>query len=223
MEDANTYPMRINKYLAHQGLASRRQADELIAAGRVFINGKRAEMGAKVTESDQVEVKGSQPTYHYFLYNKPVGIATEDIKAPGNTLPLGRLDKESRGLLLLTNDRRITGRLLDPEFGHEREYAVTVDKHLSPSFAKIAKLGVEIEGYKTKPAKVSIIGDNIFKIVLTEGKKHQIRRMCAALGFQVIDLERTRIMHLRLGNLKPGSHRELRPEERTKLLSALGL
>ena len=223
MKDLET--QRLNKRLAVLGLASRREADELIAKGLVWVNGQKAALGQQVAAGDQIEVRRPDPTYHYALYHKPRGEEMKEVYAwQGAELQaLGRLDKESRGLLLLSDDRRLPSRLLDPEYGHPREYVVEVDKHLSPSFARLLSAGIDIEGYHTQPAEVTILDDRTFKIVMREGKKHQIRRMCSALGFQVTDLLRTRISNLRLGNQKPGSARELRPVEKTKLLETLGL
>jgi 23S rRNA pseudouridine2604 synthase len=204
--------MRINKYLAWQKLSTRRGADELIKNKKVFINGKLAELGSKVGEKDKVEIRGEkQKNYLYFAYNKPIGIETASPK--DGLFPLGRLDKASHGLLILTNDGRITDRLLNPKYIHDKEYIVKTSNRLRSSFKDKMESGVNIEGYKTKKCKVTIMDDATFKITLTEGKKHQIRRMCSALFQEVADLKRTRIMNIELGNLKPGTVREIKGKE----------
>lgn len=228
------YPMRINKYLAHKNLATRRGADILIKDKKVFINGKLAELGSKVTEKDKVEVKDKNPKiYKYFAYNKPIGIIThspkdeeEDIlenlkntDIPKDVFPLGRLDKDSHGLIILTNDGRITDGLLNPENYHEKEYVVKTSNRLRGNFKEKMEAGVNIESYKTKPCKVQIVNDHTFKVTLTEGKKHQIRRMCSALFQEIEDLKRTRIMNIKLENLKSNQFREIKSEELKKFLS----
>ena len=139
--------------------------------------------------------------------------------------PVGRLDKDSEGLILLTNDGRITGPLLDPEAKHEKEYDVTVDKPITSLFTKLMGMGVDIEGYKTKLAKVTASKTNQkrFNLILTEGKKHQIRRMCAALGYQVQNLKRVRVMNIELGEVKPNQYRKIAGEELKVLLKELGM
>ncbi len=233
------FPMRINKYLAHQGIASRREADTLIEAGKVRVNGKKAEMGQQVIEGDDVTVVGATKSKSYYAYYKGRGIITH---SPGehetdiatriardygltDVAPVGRLDKDSEGLIILSNDGRITGPLLDPEAHHEKEYDVTVDKPLSGMFKNIMAAGVDIEGYKTKPAVIAQhkTNDKRFTIVLTEGKKHQIRRMCAALGYQVQNLKRIRVMNVELGKLKPNQHRKINGEELQAFMKELGL
>lgn len=227
------YPLRINRYLALKGIASRREADRLIEKSLVFINGKRARIGDNVEERDIVEVKGTGTLkYLYALYHKPRGMLTHSatkgekevsIIIDGIKLaPVGRLDKDSEGLILLSNDGRIVQRLLDPEHEHEKEYVVDVDVPLKPSFKNRMERGVVIEGYKTRPSKVKVLGETSFSIILTEGKKHQIRRMCAALGYQIKNLKRIRIENLRLGSLKPGTHRKLTATEQSQLLRKLG-
>ena len=225
--------VRINKRIAELGLASRREADALIEAGKVLVNGNLAELGQKVTEADEVTLKGATPTKTYLAYYKgrgvvthspdegDVDIATKLLKDYGlkGLSPIGRLDKDSEGLILLTNDGRLTGPLTDPEAGHEKEYDVMVDKPINNWFLKHMQAGVDIEGYKTKLAKVTEAKNaKRFSIILTEGKKHQIRRMCAALGYQVQSLKRNRIVNIELGTLKPNQYRKLTKEE----LKALG-
>ena len=233
------YPMRINKYLAHQGIASRREADVLVEAGKVLINGVKARNGDQVTETDKVELLGVTKTKSYLAYYKGRGIITHSpsekevdiaqrlLKDYGisNVAPIGRLDKDSEGLMILSNDGRITGPLLDPDSDHEKEYEVMVDKAISGMFIKAMTAGVDIEGYRTKPAKVTAhkTNDKKFTIILTEGKKHQIRRMCAALGYQIQALKRVRIMSIKLDKLKPNQYRKIAGVELKDFLKELGV
>ena len=220
------FPMRINQYLAWQKHSTRRGGDELVQKKQVLINGRFAELGDKVNEKDVVEVlKSKKPkSYLYFAYNKPVGETTDTpIFLNKDIFPLGRLDKDSHGLMLLTNDGRVTDRLLNPEYAHEKEYVVTVMEKLRLSFKQKMEAGVKIEEYLTKKCKIEILNSFTFKIILTEGKKHQIRRMCVALHNQVKDLERTRILNIKLGNLPSGSHRAIGGEELKEFLKKLGL
>jgi len=225
-----TFPIRINKYLADKGLATRRGADALIDAGKVTVNGKRAVIGQQINEMDVVELTDTKKSsYRYLLYYKPRGVIThspgpdevdiamrlkKDFNIEG-LFPVGRLDKDSEGLMLLTNDGRITKRLLDPEKDHEKEYRVTVDKRVTGAFLRKLAHGVNIEGYTTKPAQAEADPRNeyVFAITLTEGKKHQLRRMCAALGYQVQRLVRTRILGYSLRPLTEGKFRALSPRE----------
>ena len=231
--------MRINKYLADQKIASRREADTLISANKVLINGKVATLGQQVNEDDHVELVGETKKLIYLAYYKGRGIITHSPAAGEvdimtrlkkdysitNVAPVGRLDKDSEGLIILTNDGRMTGPLLDPEAGHEKEYEVTVDKPITGTFIKLMAIGVDIEGYRTKPATVTALPSNEkrFTITLTEGKKHQIRRMCAALGYQVQDLKRVRIMNVKLDTLKPNQYRKVHSDELKTFLKELGL
>jgi 23S rRNA pseudouridine2604 synthase len=233
------FPMRINKYLAHQGIASRREADALVEAGKVFINGKRAENGDQVNETDKVELAGTTKTKSYLAYYKGRGIITHSPTENETDIaqriardygithvsPVGRLDKDSEGLIILSNDGRITGPLLDPDALHEKEYEVTVDKPINPMFVRAMQNGVDIEGYRTKEAKVTAHRSNgkKFTIVLTEGKKHQIRRMCAALGFQIQTLKRVRITNIKLDKLKPNQYRKIVGPELQEFLEELGV
>jgi len=239
------FPMRINKYLALKKISTRREADELVENKKVFINGKLAVLGSKVNEGDVVEVKGAKTKeYKYFAYNKPIGLETN---SPREDLsPLGRLDKNSHGLLILTNDGRITDQLLNPKYFHEKEYVIKTSNKLRSSFKKKMEAGVnidpvrsrsprgdrstpvfgraasnEVEGYLTKPCKVKILNDFTFKIILTEGKKHQIRRMCSALFQEIADLKRERIMNIKLGNLISNGLREIKGEELKIFLNSL--
>lgn len=201
------FPMRINKYLALQKHSTRRGADELIADKKVFINGRLAVLGDKVVESDKVEVKfrGAQKPYIYLAYHKPRGLTTEEINVP-EVFPVGRLDKDSHGLIILTNDGRVTERLLGPTQAHEKEYLVRTKNTLRSSFKEKMEVGVQIDKDKTGKCKVKILDDHTFRIILTEGKKHQIRRMCDALFQEVQDLKRIRVVNIELGNLPIGTH-----------------
>lgn len=225
--------MRINKYLAEQGLCTRREADLYIAQGLVYINGARAKLGSQVNEGDKIEARIPRRQYRYYAYNKPKGVVThspiegqkgiQDIAGLEGVSPMGRLDKESHGLIILTDDGRVTEKLLGPEAGREKEYAVMTREHLPPSFKTRMEKGVDIEGYRTKPAKVKMLGETKFSIILTEGKKHQIRRMCAAWGYTVADLKRIRVMNIALGSLQAGQYRIIKGQELKEFLKGLGL
>jgi 23S rRNA pseudouridine2604 synthase len=229
------YPMRINKYLALKNYATRRGADELVLRGQVFINDSRAILGDKVNENDKVEVhqRGKAKEYIYLAYNKPRGIITHspqhgeiDVKqniAIRDVFPVGRLDKDSTGLLILTNDGRITDRLLNPKHEHDKEYIVTTKNPLRSSFKAKMEAGVKIENEQTKPCKVNIISENTFRVTLSEGKKHQIRRMCVALFQEVDTLKRVRIMNIILGKVEEGGYRKIVGEELNTFLKDLGL
>lgn len=227
--------MRINKYLAYQKHSTRKGADELIIKKRVFINGRLAVLGDKISETDKVEVRfrGKQKPLTYIAYSKPRGIVThsaqkgeqeiKDILMVEDVFPIGRLDKDSSGLIILTDDGRVTGALLSPEHEHEKEYLVTTKEKLRGSFKTKIEGGVKLENKKTKPCKVKILGDRTFKIILTEGKRHQIRRMCSALFQEVETLTRIRIMNIELGDLAEGEHREIKNEEQEIFLKSIGL
>lgn len=243
------YPIRVNRYLYLRGYCSRRAADKLVEQGKIKINGVVAVLGQKVSEKDDVDVADSvkemPSNYQYYLFNKPIGIVShnpqkgeksvEDVSGLGpRVFPVGRLDKESGGLMLLTNDGRIVDKMLNPKFGHEREYEVQVDKRITESALNRMRRGVRIEAnvkggslhtrdITTKPAKVERLGGKSFSIVLTEGKKHQIRRMASALGYTVHSLKRVRIMNLGLGNLPKGKTRALTQSECAELLQSIGL
>ncbi len=211
--------MRINKYLAWKKISTRRGADDLVEKKKVFINGKLAVLGSKVNENDKVEVRGAEKKkYIYFAYNKPIGIETNSPKE--DLFPLGRLDKASHGLMILTNDGRITDQLLNPKYFHEKEYIVKTSNKLRSNFKQKMEVGVNIEGYLTKKCKVNIINDFTFRVILTEGKKHQIRRMCSALFQEVSDLKRERIINIKLDNLKPNALREIKGGELSIFLSS---
>ncbi len=231
--------IRLNKYLADQGIASRREADVLIETKKVLRNGKIAKVGDRVLPTDVITLAGETKQKRYIAYYKGRGIITHsptvgeiDIVTRlkkdygiSDLTPVGRLDKDSEGLIILSNDGRITGPLLDPEADHEKEYTVTVDKNVTPAFLKLLELGVEIEGYRTKPAVAVASPKNQkrFNLTITEGKKHQIRRMCAALGYQVQSLKRVRIMNIEVGALKPNQYRKLSGTELTEFLARLNI
>ena len=232
------YPIRINHYLSEKGYCSRREADKLIRQGLVRINGRKARLGDKVDARDTVEINQNiaQKIAHdraYFAFCKPKGLATQDIAEKyklarqgggfKRVFPIGRLDKDSHGLLILTNDGRITDKLLNPDFEHDKEYVVRVDKPLRPFFLRHMEQGINIEGYATRPAKVRKVSDATFQITLTEGKHHQIRRMCAAFDYAVRDLKRVRIMNINLGSLKSGASREIKDEELATFLKNLNI
>ncbi len=225
--------MRINKYLAHKNLCTRREADILITAGKVLINGRPAVLGDKVEEKDNVKVLFRTKKYRYFAFNKPRGVIThspaEDEKDIKQSIPLvgvfpiGRLDKDSEGLIILTDDGRITDKLLNPDYDHEKEYMVTTRETLPENFKHRMEKGVNIEGYMTKPCVVKVLGPKRFSIALTEGKKHQIRRMCAALDLSIGELKRTRVMNIKLEGLESGNYRELKGNELATFLKSLGV
>lgn len=217
--------MRINKYLTENGFCSRREADRLIEAGKVFINGRRAKLGDQVEEKAEVKVGGQKITgvsrKVYIMYNKPVGVTcttdrsvrTNIVDAVGHPMrvfPIGRLDKESNGLIFLTNDGDIVNKILRAQYGHEKEYIVGVRKAFKDDFIKKMSSGVNIGGYVTKPCNITKINDKTFSIILTEGKNRQIRRMCEALGNEVKSLQRIRIMNVKLMPfLQPGMWKDI--------------
>lgn len=231
--------VRLNKYLADRKLASRREADVLIAEGKVLVNGRKAVIGQKIDDDDIVRLApDATKAKTYLAYYKGVGIITHspdkakkevDIATRlkrdyglKDVYPVGRLDKASEGLIIVTNDGRITSLLLEPGNDHEKEYEVTVDKPITARFLKKLAEGVNIEGYMTKPALTAKKSEKAFRIVLTEGKKHQIRRMCAALGWQVVQLKRVRIVNIKLDRLKPNQYRKIAGKELQTFLKELG-
>ena len=227
------YPMRINKYLAHKKLCTRREADAYVSAGKVTINGRPAVLGDKVQESDDVRVSFRTKKYRYFAYNKPRGVISHSAQ-DGETeikelfpiqgvFPVGRLDKDSFGLIILTDDGRLTEALLNPAHEHEKEYLVTTIDALPTRLKNAFERGIDIGGYTTKPARIRLLGPKRFTIVLTEGKKHQIRRMCGSLGMSAISLQRVRIENILLLDLKPGTHRRLAGAELEEFLKRTGL
>lgn len=228
--------LRLNKFIAESGMASRRGADKLISEGKVTINGKLALVGSQVEPGDDVRVNGNSirvsKDYVYIALNKPVGItSTTERHIKGNIIDLvnhplrifhiGRLDKDSDGLILLTNDGDIVNEILRAENKHEKEYIVTVDKPITQEFLKRMAAGVEILDTKTLPCKVEQLSKYVFQITLTQGLNRQIRRMCAALGYDVMRLQRTRIMNIHLGSLPLGQWRDLSKKERNQLFEDL--
>jgi len=218
------YPIRINKYIRDQGLASRREADELIAAGVVFVNGQKAKEGMMINEKDKVELRNIQKkSYIYLAYYKPRGLATQAPKGQESVItkfraeglfPVGRLDKESEGLLILTNDRRLTAKILGVESETEKEYLVRVREPLIKNIERIFQKGMETESLgKLLPAKAKVESDHNLRVILREGKKHQIRVMLAELKYTVESLKRVRIGKLKLGDLNPGQTRSLTEQD----------
>ena len=228
--------VRLNKYMAESGYCSRREADRLIAEGRVQVDGQPGELGLRVLPGMHVTVDGQPLTGEsekvYLLLNKPRGIVcTADPREPMNVVdyigyptrvfPVGRLDKDSEGLLLLTSDGEIVNRMLRAAGGHEKEYEVTIDRPVTAEFAQRMMDGVPILDTVTLPCKVRRTGERSFNIVLVQGLNRQIRRMCEALGANVTHLRRVRIMNRRLGRLQPGQWRELTEEELETLMGQL--
>ena len=229
--------MRINKFLSETGITSRRGADKFIEDQRVTINGKPAELGSKVEQGDVVRVDGKiieQPKqqYVYIALNKPVGItSTTERHIKGNIVdfvnhPLrifhvGRLDKDSEGLILLTNDGDIVNEILRAENEHEKEYIVKVDMPITDSFIRKMEEGVEILDTKTLPAKAEKLSKYTFRLTIRQGLNRQIRRMCTALGYEVRSLKRIRIMNIHLGDLLVGHWRDLTDQEREELFKQL--
>jgi 23S rRNA pseudouridine2604 synthase len=222
--------VRLNKFISETGACSRREADDWIAAGRVTINGAPAGVGSVVGDGDLVAVDGrvitakDKPKAVYIALNKPVGIVcTTDRRDPDNIVdhvdhpervfPIGRLDKDSDGLILLTNDGDIVNEVLRVEHDHEKEYAVTVDHAVTDEFLAAMARGVRIDAGLTRPCRTWSLGARAFGIILTQGLNRQIRKMCEALGYQVLGLTRVRIMHIELGHLKPGRWRNLTEAE----------
>lgn len=232
---------RLNKYLSELGYCSRRAADKLIEEGRITINGKLPELGTKVVEGDVVAVDGKPIVSQvgdedweervYLALNKPIGIVcTTDTRQRDNIVdfigheqrifPIGRLDKPSEGLILLTNDGDIVNKILRARNHHEKEYIVTVDRPIREGFVEQMAGGVPILDTVTRPCEVEQIGRRTFRIILTQGLNRQIRRMCEHLGYEVVRLKRVRIMNIEL-DLAPGEWRNLTEEELTELQSLL--
>lgn len=234
MEDS----VSLNKFLSHTGLCSRREADKWIESGRVKINGRVAKKGNRVLPSDSVSlddepVGGKMPKSTYIIFNKPIGVTTTtDANDKSNIIdfigheerifPVGRLDKDSSGLIILTNDGDVVNKILRSEHNHEKEYIVTVDRPVNKGFIEKMSNGVPILGRLTKKCEVEAIGKCSFRIVLTQGMNRQIRRMCEHLGYRVRGLQRIRIMNLHLGRLKPGKWRNIKKEELAALFSTMG-
>ncbi len=227
---------RLNKYIADSGYCSRREADRLIQEGRVRLDGRVGALGDRVQPGMAVTVDGKPLSGEgqkvYLLLNKPRGIVcTADPREPmnvvdylgypGRVFPVGRLDKDSEGLLLLTSDGGIVNRLLRAAGGHEKEYEVQIDRPVTPEFVRRMSEGVPILDTVTLPCRVRRTGERSFNIILVQGLNRQIRRMCEALGANVTHLRRIRIMNLRLGRLQPGQWRELTGAELAELMGRL--
>jgi 23S rRNA pseudouridine2604 synthase len=232
------YPMRLNRFLALRGIATRRKADEMIQSGEVFLNGKKALVGDKVNHPDEdIEIHEmgfrEKKALLYVAYYKPRGIIThtpkkneQDITSVSghpDLFPLGRLDKDSEGLIILTNDGRVTERLLHPRFFHEKEYVVTINTPLNGQMKDALVRGVMSEGERLTLKKLEVLDPATLSIILTEGKKHQVRRMLESVGVHVTRLVRVRIMNIHLGSLKEGASRELTGPSRKSFLRDLGL
>ena len=225
--------MRLNKYISETGVCSRREADKWIDAGRVTCNGNPAALGTQVGEGDVVCIDGrpigAKKKQIYIALNKPVGVTCtteahiedniiELVGYPERIFPIGRLDKDSEGLILLTNDGDIVNEILRAENNHEKEYIVTVDRPITDLSLKMMASGIKIMGELTKPCKVGRIDQKSFRMILTQGLNRQIRRMCSALGYKARRLQRVRIMNIHLGTLGSGQWRHLSDSELAGLL-----
>jgi len=224
--------VRINKFISETGFCSRREADKRVENGEVTINGVLAVLGSQAEEGDDVRINGqplaSKKRHVYIALNKPIGItSTTELHIRGNIVdfvghserifPIGRLDKDSEGLILLTNDGDIVNKILRSEGKHEKEYLVTVDRQITDSFVRGMSSGVKILGEMTIPCEVTRLSERKFRIILTEGKNRQIRRMCQVFGYEVNDLQRLRIMNIQLGEHKVGTWWDLTTEEKLEL------
>ena len=230
--------VRLNKFIAEAGVASRRAADRLIEEGRVTINGRAAVLGDRVTDGDKVCVNGKPIRKDdagtvILAFNKPRGLTcTADpgdwdnvidfINYPRRIFTVGRLDKDSEGLLLLTNDGDLANKIMRSRYGHEKEYIVTVDREITKDFIRGMSGGVPIdENVVTRRCKVSEIDPYTFRIILKQGLNRQIRRMCEYFGYNVVKLVRIRVMNIELGNLKAGRYRDITKKEREELTAIL--
>lgn len=232
-QKTNTEEIRLNKFLSDSGYCSRREADRLIDGGKVTVNHEVAVMGQKVTLKDIVKVNrqiiSREEEQIVIAFNKPVGVeCTTDAGNPDNIVdyigyhkriyPIGRLDKNSQGLILLTNDGSLVNHILKASNYHEKEYVVTVDKPIDNEFVQKMSSGVEILNQVTRPCKVTRVNKHTFHIVLTQGLNRQIRRMCESLGYKVQKLKRIRIMNIHLGNLPMGQYRNVTDEELAQIM-----
>jgi len=230
--------VRINKYLSNVGFCSRRQADKLIQEGKVYIDGNLALVGSKVYEGQSVVCDGQvikkQDDFVLIAFNKPRGVVCTTSKKDKDNIvdyigydkriyPIGRLDKQSEGLILLTNNGDIVNGILKARNHHEKEYIVTVNKKIDDDFIKAMSKGVPLEELNTvtRPCKVEKIKDNVFRIVLTQGLNRQIRRMCDYFNVRVVKLKRVRIMNIKLGNLKLGTYRNIEKKELDMLFNLI--
>ena len=229
-------PVRLNKYLSEAGVCSRREADRLIESGKVTVDGVRAQTGMRVTPGQTVKVGrkvvSKQDEMIVLAVNKPRGIVCTEERRERNSIVrflnypvrvtyVGRLDKDSRGLLLMTNNGDIINKMMRAANYHEKEYKVTVDQEITPEFIRQMSSGVPILDTVTRPCRVEKIGKYTFSIILTQGLNRQIRRMCEALGYQVKDLVRVRVMNIRLGSLREGEYRKVTDEELEELYGLL--
>jgi 23S rRNA pseudouridine2604 synthase len=226
--------VRLNKYISETGVCSRREADKWIEAGRVTLNGAPATLGHKVAPGDEVRIDGNlvgaKKKPIYIALNKPVGITcTTETHVEDNIVqfvghservfPVGRLDKDSEGLILLTNDGDIVNEILRSENEHEKEYVVSVNRPITDLALKMLSSGVKIMGVTTKPCRVERVDAETFRLVLTQGLNRQIRRMCSALGYRVRRLQRVRIINIHVGALRAGDWRYLSDAEVAGLLA----
>lgn len=229
-------PVRLNKYLSEAGVCSRREADRLIETGRVTVDGKKAVTGMRVMPGQVVKIGqktvSRQDEMVVLAVNKPRGIVCTEERRERNSIVrfldypvrvtyVGRLDKDSRGLLLMTNNGDIINRMMRAANYHEKEYKVTVDKEITDDFIRKMASGVAILDTVTRPCRVEKLGKYTFRIILTQGLNRQIRRMCETLGYEVKDLVRVRIMNIRLGSLKEGEYRKLTDAELNELYEML--
>lgn len=227
-------PIRLNKYLSDAGICSRRQADRYLEEGKITVDGVKAVMGQKVTADQDIRLMGKKIAKAsekkvVLAFHKPRGIVcttqkkekdniVDYINYPERIYPVGRLDKDSEGLIFLTNDGALMNEILCARNYHEKEYEVRVNKEITDNFLKKMSEGVEILDTKTRPCKVRKTGERSFRIILTQGLNRQIRRMCESQGYQVRRLRRIRIMNVTLGNLESGKYRELSAKEKKQLL-----
>ncbi len=232
--------VRLNKYLAECGVCSRREADKYIEQGRVKVNGKTAVSGMQVSDEDHVEVNGKsiQPMEKKVVlaYYKPIGVTctekdkfakktiTQALNYPVRLTYAGRLDKDSTGLIIMTNDGDLIQRMMKGANRHEKEYTVKVNKEITADFLEKMAKGVYLKELEqtTRPCELKQIGKYTFKIIITQGLNRQIRRMCAAFGYQVVELRRDRVVNIELGNLQVGKYREITGEERDNLYKICG-
>jgi len=232
--------LRLQKYLSEQGVCSRRQAEKFIVEGKIFVNGvPQTVLGSKIDpEIDKISINNivikQRKNLLYIVINKPVGIVTSCHQPGSRTIvdlmdlkerlyPVGRLDKDSSGLLLMTNDGILAYRLSHPKFKHEKEYVVSLEKRIMEGALTKLRNGMNIDGTKTQPAKVVKVGEHRFRMVLTEGRNRQIRKMCSKIENEVVKLKRIRIENVELGSLKPGEWRTLTAAEKKELLKRAGI
>ncbi|MHB1485508.1 MAG: 23S rRNA pseudouridine(2604) synthase RluF [Saccharofermentanales bacterium] len=231
-QDGTNEGIRINKYLSEAGFCSRREADRLVGEGKILIDGRLAVMGEKVLPQSRIEVDGHlvvlEDELVYIAYNKPAGVVcttdqsvyrniVDAIGHPKRIFPVGRLDKMSTGLILLTNDGEIVNKILRAGNYHEKEYVVTVDKPFDERFIEQMSTGIPLLNTITRKCTVKKEIETRFRIILTQGLNRQIRRMCEYLGYEVVSLERVRIMNIYIGKLQPGKWRNLTPGELSQL------